>query len=297
MSVAPHDRRTLTPLEPLVDRVEATRELDRVGTTVGKLVRGVLSPGALKDAIAGTWLGHPIHPTLTDGVIGFFLSATAIDLLGGSRSGRAQQRLIGAGLAAAVPTVVTGVTDYADSERGSGAVRRVGVLHAFSNFSVIALYGGSLIARVRGERGTGTALSLGGAAMLTVGGYLGGHLTLARGIGTNQTAYDPGPDDWVAAADVAQLPDGQPTRVVIDETPVLVLRNGDRILALHDRCAHRGCPLHEGEIDGDHVICPCHGSTFDLRTGAIVRGPATHPQPAFEARVVNERVELRRAFG
>jgi nitrite reductase/ring-hydroxylating ferredoxin subunit/uncharacterized membrane protein len=294
----PTGRRAATPLGPLIDLVESASFLDPIGRTVGKTVRKALSPGAVKDAISGTWLGHAIHPTLTDVVIGSLLSATIIDLLGGDDDGRAQQRLIGVGLAAALPTALTGVSDYADSEVGSEAVRRSGLAHAASNSSALVLYGASLAARGRGDRAAGAALSLGGAAMLTIGGYLGGHLTLSRGIGPDQTVYDAGPDDWVSAGDAAQLQEGKPTRVVVDETPVLVLRQAERIVAIHDRCSHRGCSLSElGAIEGDHVVCGCHGSTFDLRDGAIKRGPATAPQPAFEARVTDGRLELRRVTG
>jgi nitrite reductase/ring-hydroxylating ferredoxin subunit len=114
-------------------------------------------------------------------------------------------------------------------------------------------------------------------------------------VGPDQTVFDPGPDDWTAAADASQLQQGRPTRVVVDETPVLILRDGERFFALHDRCSHRGCSLSElGEVEGEHVVCGCHGSTFDLRDGSIQRGPATAPQPAFEVRERDGRIELRR---
>jgi nitrite reductase/ring-hydroxylating ferredoxin subunit len=74
----------------------------------------------------------------------------------------------------------------------------------------------------------------------------------------------------------------------------MVLRENERFYALHDRCSHRGCSLSTGEVDGDVIVCPCHGSRFALADGAIRQGPATAPQPAFEARVQNEQLELRR---
>jgi nitrite reductase/ring-hydroxylating ferredoxin subunit/uncharacterized membrane protein len=292
---APAGRQAATPLAPLVDTIESATALDAVAKPIAKFVRNTVPPGTVKDALSGTWLGHAVHPTLTDVVIGCFVSATVLDLLGGDRDGRAQRRLIGTGLAAAAPTALTGVTDYSDSEIGSAAVRRAGIVHAFSNSGALVLYSGSLVARGRGAGRGGVALSLGGAAMLVVSCYLGGHITLARGTGVNQTAFDPGPDDWVAAADAARLQDGRPTRVVLGETPVLVLRDGDRILAIHDRCSHRGCSLAEmGEIEGDRVVCGCHHSIFNLSDGSIERGPATEPQPAFQARVRDGTIELRR---
>ena len=125
-------------------------------------------------------------------------------------------------------------------------------------------------------------------------GFLGGHLSFAKGVGPDQTVYDPGPDDWTVAADASVLPEGRPTRVVVDDTPVLLLREGDRFYAIHDRCSHRGCSLSDGEVEGDDIVCACHGSRFDRRNGAVRQGPATAPQPAFQVRVDEGRVEVRR---
>jgi nitrite reductase/ring-hydroxylating ferredoxin subunit/uncharacterized membrane protein len=287
-----------TPFGPLIDRVESAAVLDPVAKAIAKRIRSAVRPGPSKDALSGTWLGHPIHPTLTDVVIGSFLSATLLDVLRGDADGRAQARLIGVGLAAAAPTALTGANDYADSERGSDRVRRAGLVHAVSNTGATSFYAASLVARRRGAHRGGALLGLGGAAMLVAGGYFGGHLSFARGIGPDQTVFDPGPGDWTAAGDASGLPQGRPTRVVVDETPVLLLRDGDRLLAIHDRCSHRGCSLSElGTVDGEQVVCGCHGSTFDLRDGSIRRGPATAPQPAFEARERDGRIELRRRDG
>jgi nitrite reductase/ring-hydroxylating ferredoxin subunit len=63
---------------------------------------------------------------------------------------------------------------------------------------------------------------------------------------------------------------------------------------LEDRCTHRGGPLHEGDVEGQSIVCPWHGSTFDLRTGRVVRGPASVGQPAYESRVQDGRLQIRR---
>jgi nitrite reductase/ring-hydroxylating ferredoxin subunit/uncharacterized membrane protein len=279
----------------LIDRVESAAVLDAAAAAIGKRLRAAVSPGALKDALSGTWLGHPVHPALTDVVIGSFLSATLLDLLGGDADGRARSGLIGIGLVAAGPTALTGANDWGDAELGGDAVRRVGLVHAASNSGAVLLYAASLLARRRGRRRGGVLLGLGGATLLLAGDHLGGHLAFSLGVGPDQTVFDPGPDDWSAAADASQLPQGRPTRVVVEETPVLLLRAGDRILAVHDRCSHRGCSLSgRGEVDGEYIVCGCHGSTFDLRDGSIHRGPATAPQPAFEVRERDGRIEVRR---
>jgi nitrite reductase/ring-hydroxylating ferredoxin subunit/uncharacterized membrane protein len=287
-------RRRRTPFEPAVAAIESAGLLDWPGKTIGKAVRGVLSPGTVKDALSGTWLGHALHPLLTDVVIGSFLSATLLDLLGGDDDGRASERLIAVGIAAYGPTALTGVNDWADTEPVDDAVRRVGLVHAASNTTALSLYVASLVARLRGDRRKGALLAAGGATVLGVGGYLGGHLSFAQGVGPDQTVFDPGPEDWTPAADASQLPEGRPTRVVVQDTPVLLLRDGGQFFAIHDRCSHRGCSLSDGTVEGEHIVCACHGSRYDRRDGSVQRGPATAPQPAFQVRVSDGRLEVRR---
>jgi nitrite reductase/ring-hydroxylating ferredoxin subunit/uncharacterized membrane protein len=281
-----------TPLRPLVDSLEETSALDAPGEAVGKAVRNLLSPGAVKDALSGTWLGHAVHPPLTDVVIGSFLGASLLDVLAPD-SDDAARRLIGVGIAAAVPTAVTGANDWADTEVADPAVRRVGLVHAAANVTALGLYATSLAARRNGARGRGTALALAGAAVLTLSGYLGGHMSYTRGVGPNQTAFDPGPDEWTAVAQASELSGDEPKAVVAAETPVFLVRHPDGIHAIHDRCSHRGCLLSDGELDGHVVTCACHGSQFDITDGSVVRGPASAGQPVFEARETDGRIEVR----
>lgn len=285
--------RSPSPIAPLAEALEEASALDPLGKRVGKTVRSLIEPGPLKDALSGTWLGHALHPLLTDVVIGSFTSANVLDLIGGDDDGRAAERLIGVGIAAYLPTALTGVTDWADSELGDPGVRRVGLVHAGSNAIALGLYGASLAARRRGDRTRGKLLGFSGAAVLAAAGYLGGHLSYAQGTGVDQTVFDVGPEDWTEAGAASDLAEGKPTRVVVDDTPVLLLRHGDGLHALHDRCSHRGCSLSEGELDGESIVCACHGSRFRLDDGSIERGPATAPQPAFEVREREGRVEVR----
>jgi nitrite reductase/ring-hydroxylating ferredoxin subunit len=230
---------------------------------------------------------------LTDAVIGTWTSALLLDVLGGDRDGDATERLIALGLAAYAPTAASGALDWADSEAVDDGVRRIGTVHALANGAAAALQTASLARRRRGDRRGGVALSLAGAAALGAGGYLGAHLSFARGVGVDQTAFDGGPADWTAAADAADLRDGEPLAVHAGDTPVLLVRAAGRIRAIHDRCSHRGCSLAAGSIDGDVVECSCHGSRFRLDDGGIERGPASSPQPAFDVRERDGRIEVR----
>lgn len=279
-----------SPLEPLVARLERAAALDVPGKALARRARGALGRQPLKDALSGTWIGHALHPVLTDVVIGSFLSCTLLDLLGGDRDGTARRRLVGVGIASALPTALSGAGDWADAEPGADAIRRTGLVHAASNSAAVTLYAGSLA--VAGRHGV--ALRLAGAAALLAGGYLGGHLSFRQGVGPDQTIYDPGPDEWTAAGDLSVLGDRERARVVVGDTPILLLRAGGALLAVHDRCSHRGCSLSDGTLEGDEIVCVCHGSRFDRRTGAVRRGPATAPQPSFEVRVREQRIEVRR---
>jgi nitrite reductase/ring-hydroxylating ferredoxin subunit/uncharacterized membrane protein len=287
-------RRQLTPLEPLVSAVESAEALDGIAKKVGKIVRDTVPHGPIKDALSGTWLGHAVHPMLTDVVIGSFAGASLLDLLAPGGDGRAGRRLIGLGLVAYLPTAAAGANDWADTEVVDDAIRRAGLVHASGNLVAASLYIGSLVARRRGNRGRGAVLGFAGMTVLMTGGYLGGHLSLNKGVGPAQTVFDPGPTDWTPAADATTLADGRPVRVVVDDTPVLLLRDGELIFAIHDRCSHRGCSLSEGEVEGEEIVCACHGSRFDRRNGAVRGGPATSAQPSFQVRVQDGRVEVRR---
>ena len=294
MSVQTRRRRRLTPLEPLINALESASPLDQPAKAIGRGVRSLVSGSGLSGLLSGTWLGHALHPMMTDVVIGTFMSASLLDLLAPDQDGVASERLIATGLAAYLPTAAAGFNDWADTEIADDAVRRVGLAHANINALAASLYIASLTARRRGQRSKGTLLGAAGITVLMAGGYLGGHLSLNKAVGPDQTAFDPGPTDWTPAVDESQLQDGRPTRVVVDDTPVLVLREAESVFAIHDRCSHRGCSLSDGDLQGEEIVCACHGSRFDVRDGSLRGGPATVPQPVFQVRRSEDRIEIRR---
>jgi nitrite reductase/ring-hydroxylating ferredoxin subunit len=75
--------------------------------------------------------------------------------------------------------------------------------------------------------------------------------------------------------------------------PIVVFRRNGRLSALANRCTHRGGPLDEGELTEEGIVCPWHGSCFRIEDGAILRGPATAPQPSFEVRQHAGKIEVR----
>jgi nitrite reductase/ring-hydroxylating ferredoxin subunit/uncharacterized membrane protein len=279
----------------LAERIGEVHALDPVGQTLGKFVRNAVPPGPVKDALSGTWLGHALHPLLTDVPIGSWTSATMLDLVGGREAAGASEKLIGIGIAAAVPTFWTGWTEYADSEVANPSVRRMGIVHAASNGTALALYGASLAARRKGNRGRGVLLGLAGAAALGAGGFLGGHLSYAKGVGVDVTAFESGPEDWTEVARAAEVADDRPHKVSVDGVDILLVRHEGALRALSNTCTHRGGPLNEGELVDGCVQCPWHGSRFSLSDGSVRRGPATAPQPVYDVRERDGGVEVKAA--
>lgn len=270
-------------------QLEKAEGLDKIADPIAELVPKLIPHGPLKDALSGTWLGHPLHPLLTDVPIGTWLSATILDLVGGEESREASERLIAVGLLASLPTAAAGLSDWSDT---MGGERRVGVVHAAFNTASLLLFGASLAARRRGRHGLGVALSLVAIGTNSVGAYLGGHLSLAQGVGVDQTAFEEGPEDWTPVLPEAELPEGEPMKVEVEGTGILLFRSGSLIHALASRCSHLSGPLEEGAIEDSTVTCPWHASCFRLEDGSVVRGPARAPQPAYATRVHAGQIEV-----
>ncbi len=276
-------------LYELSRRLEKAEELDKLGDPLAEYVPKLIPHGPFKDLLSGRWLGHSLHPLLTDVPIGTWLSATMLDLVGGEESREASEKLIAIGLVASLPTAAAGLSDWSDT---MGAERRVGVTHAAFNTVSLLLFGASLAARRRGRHGVGVALSLVATGTNSIGAYLGGHLSLAQGVGVDQTAFEEGPEEWTAVLPDAELPEGEPMKVDIGGTGILLFRSGNQIHALANRCTHLSGPLDEGDIDGSTVTCPWHASCFRLKDGSVVRGPARSPQPAYATRINQGQIEV-----
>jgi nitrite reductase/ring-hydroxylating ferredoxin subunit/uncharacterized membrane protein len=275
----------------IAERIAGLEQLDPVAEPIAKWVRDTVPRGPVKDALSGTWLAHTLHPLLQLLPLGTWTSAVILDLLGGDED--AADLLVGTGLLATIPTVATGLTDYADTTVASESVKRIGLLHAAANVTGTTLFATSLLARRRGARGKGKLLALAGMGAVTAGGWLGGHLSYAEGVGVDNTAFEEYPSDWTAVADETSLRDGEPLKAEVDGVPLLLVRDRGEIRCLANRCSHRGGPLSDGEISDGCVTCPWHGSRFRLADGSVERGPAAYPQPALEARVQGGKVEVR----
>jgi nitrite reductase/ring-hydroxylating ferredoxin subunit/uncharacterized membrane protein len=280
-------------LHRVMSRLEALSALDKPADAVSSLVTKTVQEGPVKDAVSGTWLGHPLHPLLVSIPIGAWTSASVLDLFSGKASAPAARRLVGLGLLAALPTATAGASDWSDT---TGAERRVGLVHAAGAWLSMGFYGASWLARGRGKQGhrRGVVLALAGSGALAATGYLGGHLSYAYGVGVDTTAFQGGPEEWTPVAPASEVVEGKLKQVRVNDVAVLLTRRGGDYYALADRCSHRGAPLSEGELKGDCVVCPWHGSAFALSDGDVKRGPASLPQPKYDIRVIAGQIEIRR---
>lgn len=189
----------------LVRRLEEDGRLDALAERLAGVSRRLTASPAVRDVLLGRESGHAMHPWLTDVPIGSWTSASVLDLAGGPAARPAARRLVGLGVLAAVPTALTGL---AELEHADGRARRVGAVHAAGNGVALVLYAASWLARRREHHARGAVLALAGATVASASGYLGGHLAIARNVGSRGAAFaDSLPADAVppAAGDASAL--------------------------------------------------------------------------------------------
>lgn len=249
----------------------------------------------VKDAIDGTWLGHPLHPILVTIPLGAWTCTTVLDLFSMGSEDAALERGADAtlwiGLVGALGAIPTGVTQWSDID---GPDRRVGLFHGLLNGGITMLNITSGILRLTGRRRSAVALSTTAYLTAMFTAYLGGELSFAKGIGVNHVAFEGGSDDFVPVMNARDLQEGKLTRVDVAGMPAVLLKQGRAMYAIAATCSHLGGPLDEGTVTGGVVQCPWHGSCFRMSDGSVVNGPADYAQPTFALRVRNNKIELRR---
>jgi nitrite reductase/ring-hydroxylating ferredoxin subunit/uncharacterized membrane protein len=263
-------------------------------------------------------LRHPLHSVLVHLPLGFFFLSLILDLASLAWPDAVLVRgafySIGLGLLTALAAAIPGMIDYTDIRRDHPA-RRIATTHMLLNLLAVALY--AVNAGVRagqlGETQTPVVplvLSIAGAWLLFVSGYLGGKLVYNNGIGVGRHRRSPArtegtlcilsssiaPEDlkeeggkrFVPVTSTERLPEGPALRVNIDGTVMALVNSGGEFFAFQEFCTHRFGPLSEGALDGEHVECPWHRSCFDMRTGAVIRGPAKVNLRIFPVKVVGK---------
>ncbi|HET7659077.1 MAG TPA: DUF2231 domain-containing protein [Oryzihumus sp.] len=162
---------------------------------VGRLLEPALAlvadrlvpPGRWADLLRGAPLGHAAHPALTDVPIGLGLAVAALDLTGGRAARPAARRLLGMAVLSSAPAALTGLAEW---QRASDRDRRAGSVHAVANVGAVSLYAASWWARRRGHHTRGVASALLGSSLAGAGAWLGGHLAIARKVGSHDEQLD-----------------------------------------------------------------------------------------------------------
>ncbi|MFF5209963.1 Rieske 2Fe-2S domain-containing protein [Streptosporangium sp. NPDC000396] len=265
--------------------------MDRPIRTLAKAVRRRIGPGRLRDLLHGVPTGKPLHPPLTDLTLGCWLATAVLDLA--DADPRATRAVLVTGIGGTIPTAAAGITDWSVLHREQ---QRVGLVHAVANLAALGLYAGSLALRLAGHDRHGRTLSFAGLAAAAIGGYLGGHMAYRQAAGANhaESVTHLVPLGWHDLCKINDLPNGRPVTRRLGYIDLFVLRVGDGVTVLADRCSHLAGPLHQGRLVSDEgsicVVCPWHGSTFRLVDGTVAHGPATAPQPFFQTRIRRDGV-------
>lgn len=274
-----------------------------IASVVDGFYRVLGRPGKfLQDFLNGSWLGHTVHAVLVDVVIGAATAALLLDVLrvffGVDGLEEAATWIIGLTYLAAVGSLLTGLTDYKDTAPNSSE-RDITALHGLTNIVATGFFAASFFQRLGDSHDAAFWVLLAGYLVVSVGGYIGGHVVFKYGYMVNHNAFSRSKraKEFTAVAAVADVPDGAPTKVMFGSTALVVVRRGDVVHALRETCSHAGGPLSEGELKGDTITCPWHFSTFRLADGAVVHGPAGTRQPAYRARVSGDQVEIQGPLG
>jgi uncharacterized membrane protein len=162
--------------------LEHEERLDRLVDAIERRIPEVLTRPGVREPLSGDFLGHPLHPILTDVPVGGWIGSTLIDVVGPQNWRGASRVLTGLGLVAALPAVASGLVEL---KLAQGRARRVIAVHAAANAAAMLCYSASFVAKGSSRRRAGLWCSLLGAGFLGAGGYLGGHLTYVLGLGVD----------------------------------------------------------------------------------------------------------------
>jgi nitrite reductase/ring-hydroxylating ferredoxin subunit/uncharacterized membrane protein len=260
--------------------------------------RALGGPGKLlQDFLNGSWLGHALHPVLTDVVVGGATIAVILDILRIFFSVDGMETAItwtvGLSALAGVGAIFTGLTDFKDTAEGDE--RNIAGFHGLINIVAVVIFFVSLLQRTGGGHDAGFWTFLVGYLVISVGAYIGGHVVFKYGYMVNHNAFARGKKaaDFTAIMPADSLVDDTPTKATFGATSLVVVRRGDLVYALKETCPHAGGPLAEGTLVGDTIVCPWHASAFRLADGAVRHGPASSRQVAYRARIAGGQVEIQ----
>lgn len=285
--------------------IDTQEWLDQLADPIQSSIRGVFSSAGeggrvVKDLLHGVWLGHPLHPVITDVPIGAWTVTQTLDLVSAAKGGdknldNAADISLGLGLLAALGAAVAGLADWSESE---GKQRRIGLAHGLLNVAGVGLDAASFMLRLGGNkdrRGLARTLSAAGYLTSALAAYVAGELVYNLGMGVSRNSWVEGPEGFTDVGDAHDLDDGKMHKYDLEGSPVVLVKHDDGVHAFGGTCSHFGCGLWEGKLEEHVVTCPCHGSQFDVTDGSVVHGPATDSVPAYQVKEMIGRLYVRLA--
>lgn len=239
---------------------------------------------ALRDLLNGRWLGHPLHAALTDLPIGVLGLAAVLDIVGQSTAAGLALLLALLGFLAAA---LAGLADYSDTD---GTARLRATVHG--TLMIVATVLVLITLAIRGGGSASAAvivLEVVALGIVLAGAFVGGDVVYALGNMVDRHAFRGSGTKWIALEpaerdESGDIPAGRLVKAKLGINTLVLVREGERIFALHDTCAHAGGPLSAGTLVDGCAECPLHASRFRLSDGHVVRGPSIYDQPVYEVR-------------
>lgn len=98
--------------------------------------------------------------------------------------------------------------------------------------------------------------------------------------------------EFATVGKAAAVADGELEAFAAGGTEIAVANVGGTYYAINDTCTHQQCSLANGDLEGTTVVCACHGSEFDVRTGEVLGPPATEPVASYPVRVEGDDLQV-----
>ncbi len=252
--------------------------------------------------------GHPIHPMIIPFPIAFLLGAFLADAAGllfdNEDLWLAAWYLSIAGIVTALLAAVPGVIDYRHTVPPRSSAKKRATKHMITMVTVVALFSLSWV--LRGGPGVAPDLFIivvegVGAALLGVGGWMGGTLSFRNQIGVDHRYAHAGKwreariDEataWSRVAAIDELETDQMKLIHVGKNRIVLARSAEGWTAFDDRCPHRGGSLAGGTMACGTVTCPWHGSQFDVTNGRVVAGPSEEGISIYPVEVREDGVYL-----
>ncbi len=271
----------------------------------------------MKDLLEGKPFGHPLHPILVHLPIGLFTLSFALDLCAfiwpeASTLVRGSFYCILAGVISSLLAAIPGFVDYTDIREDHPA-KKPATLHMILNLVAVGLYAVDLGLRASSLGRSPVPIlpflvSLAALGVLGYSGYVGGTLVYDDGVGVGRhrrktelpaktirisTQGSDLENGFLEIPGADALAEQGTMCFEVNGVAITLVKSDGKCFAVQEFCTHRFGPLSEGCVKSGAVVCPWHGSTFDLNTGAVKSGPAKVSLKTFAVKEREGKVFLK----